>query len=283
MVRFTVILLCFGTAGLAAAMPSAARQAASCRPSGDAVRLRGVQEASGLAFGGAPPRLWTHNDSGAPVLFAIDEVRPGSSPREVRVTGAQVQDWEAVAVGPCPGGQCLYIADIGDNHARRPQIRIFRTPVPDTSGATRQVEMFDAVYPDGPHDAEALFVTAVGQPFVITKEKGAATVYRFPQSIKAGSVHTLERVTRLPLSVVTDAGTSPDGSQLAVRTGHELVFYRTADVIAGRTTPVSTTDLRGLDEPQGEGVAIGTGGSVYLASEGGSSGGTLRTLRCSFM
>jgi hypothetical protein len=282
MARTQVILMGVLAAGLTAANASAVRQTAVCSRTGEAVRLRAVPEASGLAFGGTPPRLWTHNDSGAPVLFALDEVHPGSTPREVRLTGARVQDWEAVAVGRCPGGQCLYIADIGDNDLSRQRIRIFRTPVPAANAAIHQLDAFDAVYPDGPHDAEALFVTTAGQPFLITKEKAVATVYRFPDPMKAGSVNTLERVTRLPLSLVTDAGTSPDGEQLAVRTGHMLVRYRTADVVAGRATPVSTTDLRDLDEPQGEGVAIGSGGLVYLASEGGSAGGTLRTLRCSF-
>ena len=40
--------------------------------------------------------------------------------------------------------------------------------------------------------------------------------------------------------------------------------------------------IDGLREPQGEGVAIGEGGMLYLASEGGwlTRAGQLLTLRC---
>ena len=47
----------------------------------------------------------------------------------VRVAGARVQDWEDVAAGPCPGGNCLYVADIGDNRRVRDSVEVLRVPV----------------------------------------------------------------------------------------------------------------------------------------------------------
>jgi hypothetical protein len=85
-----------------------------CRPTGPLVRLPGLRGASGLTVSGrVPGRLWTHNDSGEPVLFALDP--RGSVTGRVRLTGAAVEDWEAIAAGPCGADSCLYMADIGDN------------------------------------------------------------------------------------------------------------------------------------------------------------------------
>jgi hypothetical protein len=50
--------------------------------------------------------------------------RPGAGDRRA------VTDWEDVAAGPCPGGRCLYVADIGDNTASRPSVTVYRVPEP---------------------------------------------------------------------------------------------------------------------------------------------------------
>ena len=70
------------------------------------VRLQELPEASGLAASRRTPGLlWSHNDSGEPVVFALNAT--GAVKDRVRVTGAQVEDWEAIAVGSCPQGSCL--------------------------------------------------------------------------------------------------------------------------------------------------------------------------------
>src|SRR5688572_17856449 len=74
--------------------------AAQCRPTGALVQMPGLSEASGLAVSRrSPGHLWTHNDSGEPVVVALDA--RGSVRGRVQLTGAIVEDWEAVAVGPC--------------------------------------------------------------------------------------------------------------------------------------------------------------------------------------
>ncbi|HEV3049632.1 MAG TPA: hypothetical protein VGX50_04950, partial [Longimicrobium sp.] len=74
-----------------------------------------MSETSGAAL---DPRatgvFWTHGDSGAdPVLFAVDA--EGRLVGQVAVSGARNRDWEDMAIGPCPGGDCVYVADIGNN------------------------------------------------------------------------------------------------------------------------------------------------------------------------
>ena len=90
------------------------------------------------------------------------------------MTGVKVEDWEAVAVGPCPGGSCVYIADIGDNEARRKRITVHRVAEPVSENTVAVADSFHATYPDGAHDAETLLVTPDGQLFIVTKgEMGA--------------------------------------------------------------------------------------------------------------
>ena len=92
---------------------------------------------------------------------------------------------------------------------------------------------------------------------------------------------TFQRVGTLGLRRVTDADASPDGRVVAVRTNDEVVFYRATDLTDGGGAPRGTrTSLRGLHEPQGEGVALDGTGDVYLASEGTGRAGTLTSLRC---
>jgi hypothetical protein len=143
---------------------------------------------------------------------------------------------------------------------------------------TEPAEALRLVYPDGAHDAEAMFVTPSGDLFLITKEHAESTaLFRLPSARTGG---TLERVGPLGLALPTGASASTDGQWVAIRTLHELLFYRTADLIRGGRPAPRRVNLRAAGEPQGEGVALGADGVVYLAGEGGGAG-TMATLRCS--
>ena len=252
-----------------------------CTPGAGLTPLAGVGEASGVALSRRTPGIfWTHNDSGEPVLFAFDT--SGKSRGRVQVTGATVDDWEDLAVGPCGQGSCLFIADIGDNNRRRRQITIYRVPEPRPEDkATAPAEALHAAYPDGARDAEALFVGSGGQLFLVSKQDpGATTLYRLGQSAGAAHVRKLEAVAKLPLDRVTGAGASPDGNWVAIRSNKELFLYRAQDLAGGGKPSPQRIDLATLREPQGEGVAVGSGGDVYLTGEGGGAGGTLTRLRC---
>jgi hypothetical protein len=260
----------------------------TCQALGRPVALPGLPEASGVAASRRTTGLlWSLNDSGDPVLFAIDAKGMVTAP--VRVTGADVTDWEAMALGPCPDGSCLFVADIGDNDARRRHITIYRVPEPNPEErATLPAEAFHATYPDGPHDAEALFVTTTGDLYVVTKgETGHIALYRFPQPLRAGSVVRLEQVTIIGVRAtkkdrITDAGASPDGKWIALRTSGAVRFYRTDDLTSGRHRESLSFDVSELGERQGEGIALASGGTAYLVSEGGGKKrpGTLARIVC---
>ena len=240
--------------------------------------LEGLPEASGLALSRRTPGvLWSHNDSGQPVLFAFDT--SGMLRGRVRVPNATVEDWEDVSAARCASGNCLYIADIGDNDAVRPQITLYRIPEPQPQDKqSANAEAFTARYPDGAHDAEALFV-AGDDIFLVTKDS-TAVLYRFPRPLRAGTPMTLERVGELAMKRVTDAEVSADGAWVGIRSGDEVAFYRTREI--GKGGAAATVPLAGLKEPQGEGVALDANGMLYLTSEagGGNRTGSLLSLRC---
>lgn len=283
---------CGPGAGAGDADARAAREApqAQCRVVARSLPLPPeVRESSGLAASRRHPGvLWTHNDSGGdPVLFAVDST--GAPLGTVRVTGAENRDWEDVAAGPCPAGECLYVGDVGDNDGDRPEVQVYRVPEPAPGDAAVAAERMALRYPGGPQDAEALFVLPSGELFVATKgTHGPVALYRAPAGFTPGATLTLERVAGLTgdaagrLDRVTGASASPDGRWVAVRTYTGLHLFRSEDLTGGGTPASERFELAPLEEPQGEAVALRADGTVFLTSEasGRSEPAVLSRLAC---
>lgn len=267
------------------AQPSAAP---SCTP-GPVVRVQDLVEGSGAAASARTPgRVWTHNDSGDGGLIALDE--RGTVTARVALPGIRIEDWEALAVGPCPAGSCLFIGDIGDNDAERDRVTIYRIPEPEGAGPAAAADVFHATYPDGPQDAETLLVTPKGDIYIVSKgETGPVALYRLPRDAKPGTVSKLERIGkpreggRLRASDrITDGAVSPDGASVVLRTREALSFYAAQDLFAGNWKERGRVSLRGLREPQGEGVAVADSTTLYVVGEGGGKKrpGTFARLTC---
>lgn len=272
-----------------ACTPEAASQASpeGCRVLSTPLPLpEVVRESSGAAFSRRYPGIvWTHNDSGDESrLYALTAA--GELAGSVRVTGARNRDWEDLALAPCGDTDCLWIADTGDNGKKRGHVDLVRVPEPAPGDeATRPAQVFRLRYPDGPHDAEALFALSSGELFLLTKgDDGPIALYRVPP----GRTGELQRLRTLaPAAVpharqVTGADASADGRWVAVRTYGSLFLYRTADLLAGRDSAALPVDLAALREVQGEAVAVGRDGKVVLTSEGKGKHvpATLSVLRC---
>jgi hypothetical protein len=277
--RLIVIAVVLATLGM---VPNDERQTATtaqhapCQPSASLIAVPDLPEGSGVALSRRTAgMLWSHNDSGEPMLVALDS--NGRVKGRVRVAGAAVDDWEDVSAGPCAAGTCLYIADIGDNNRSRRHVTMYRVAEPGPGDQTTQpAEAIEATYPDGAHDAEAVFIIA-DDIFVVTKEGAETTaLYRLNGPPRRGVASTLQRVGVLPVARVTDADASPDGAWVALRTNQELLLYPSRALVSGGPAEPQRVDLRNLKEPQGEGVTIANDGTVYLVGERG----TFAVLRC---
>jgi uncharacterized protein YjiK len=69
---------------------------------------------------------------------------------------------------------------------------------------------------------------------------------------------------------------------VALRTSDAILLYRAEDLMSGNWKEASRLSLKGLDEPQGEGIAFGDESTIYLVGEGGkkSQPGTFGRLTC---
>jgi hypothetical protein len=245
-----------------------------------------VRELSGLAAGGRTDGVWwAHNDSGDSArVFAV--ASDGRDLGQFTLAGASATDWEDVAVGPGPvaGTSYLYVADIGDNAKARPSVRLYRvaepavstSPTPPPSPQTLSgVDALELVYPDGPHDAEALFVDPVsGNLFVVTKELGGtAQVFRALANLPAGSRTTLTQVATVALGFgrpVTAADVTATGDVVALRTYSTVaLFARPAGGGIPQTFAQPPCAGAVASEAQGEALAFTRDGRAYVtASEG---------------
>lgn len=266
-------------------------------------------EASGITRDPRDPDVfWAHNDSGNPAeLFAVDAA--GRLLASVPLEDAPNRDFEDVAAGPCPSGQCLYLGDIGDNLAVHSSVRVHRLPLPElpevaamsdaaeapTLPAVRPDATWHLVYPAGPRDAESLAIDAErGELIIVTKgREDVVELYSLPLSElqgRPGSPDTLRRLGRLPLPIgsgtsqlITAGDLSPDGSRLVVRSYTTLYEFAwsgsaTFDTLAD---PAASSLLSAL-EPQGEGVAWNDSGeTLLLVSEGrGGRPPSISRIRC---
>jgi hypothetical protein len=242
-----------------------------------------------------PGHVWVHNDGGEGVLYLLELTADGEEARIVeRVRlDADLSDAEDLASGPCGAGvagPCLYLADTGDNRLRRREGALWVLPEPGRGQSEARPERLALSLPDGPRDIEAFAVTSAGRGLLVSKGAGSApTVYEAPAPLDAlGAAPHLTEIARLspgpvPLARrVTGAAAVVGSPELVwVRTYEDLRLYRVPE--SGPATQVGdAVNLRPLGEPQGEAVASGPEGVVYLASEAGPLGGRggIVLLRC---
>lgn len=243
-----------------------------------AVTPKGADELSGLAASLAMPDVvWTHNDRGDSArVFAL--TTHGAGLGLVVLPNATAVDWEDIAVAPCGGGSCIYVADTGDNELVRASVRIYEVVEPlELRGKVElDYRAFDVTYPDGPHDVEALFVDPRdGASYVITKEvTSPATVYRMPRTPGSAAVASMVASLVVPSGdlriTAADLHVDACGVRLLVRTYSSLWELSAPpgasipDLLAAppASVPVAV-------EPQGEAVTYLPSGHAYLTVSDG--------------
>jgi hypothetical protein len=233
-------------------------------------------EASGIAASRTTSGvLWSHNDSrGSATLYAF--TTSGVDLGSHDVPDAFALDWEDMSAGPGPNGDgaFLYVGDIGDNfEIRDGLVAVYRVVDADPTGfddAFPESVALTYRYPDGAHNAEALFVDPVEPAlYIITKDTDQAFVFRGTLEPSDGPID-LELVTTLFLGAeVSAADMSADGATLAVR-GYQTVW------MWHRDTGVSVSDMLSAepctapspDERQGEAISLDERLAYWTVSEG---------------
>ena len=248
-----------------------------------------LKEASGVVASTTEPGVfWSQNDRGnSATLFAYDST--GTSRGTVRVLDAENTDWEAIAIGPCASGACLYIGDVGDNFSARAYVRVWRIPEPATSETvTGSATSLRLVFPGGARDVEAMWVAPDTSVWFATKRPTAdAAGYARPSQLyrvsaaawSSNTAATAELVDSLPIvpgasssrDWVTDASLSSVLSsgrrQLAVLT-YGSVYVFDADPVTGRPGTQVARCAVPTGERNAEGIAWLPDGRLMLVNEG---------------
>lgn len=188
-----------------------------------------MTESSGIAASLTQKDVfWTHTDGGARRNPLVAMSRTGGTLAEFSIIGPAIEDWEDIAAAP--NGR-LYIADIGNNDARRSSLTVHEVNEPTLGAAgQRSVQVnrsWRLTFPGKPFDCESLIVWK-DHGYVISKvfNDAKAELHRFSLT-NAAPAQVLELVGKLKIeSPVTAAALSPDGMLLGIVAKNGAYVYR---------------------------------------------------------
>jgi len=246
-----------------------------------------IDECSGLAASRYNPGIyWVNNDSGdGPRLYAIDKY--GNHKARLRVDGINARDWEDVAIGPGPeaGKSYIYIADVGDNYRERGSVQIYRVEEPVIpAGQNRNQDIvvwadrFDATYPNGKYDCEAVFVDqglgaekhgTSGRVYLVTKgdrnnndpQWRGGDLFYVDLPANPGSVTFQATNVWIPVEWATGADITQAGNVIAIRSyGNVMMWPRPCQWTVEGSMAKDACYVDKENERQGEAIAFGKEG-----------------------
>lgn len=213
-----------------------------------------IVEASGLVV--QDGLFLTTNDSGdSGRVFAVDP----ETGRTVGVTTWADQPLDVEALAPAGEGR-VWVGDIGDNLQQRDSVRVTRVPVGRGDRAASGTS-YDLLLPGPARDAESLLSHPVtGRLLVASKDIFGPAIFAAPAELTPDRANLMRRIGPT-VSFATDAAFLPGGEHLLVRNYEQAVVYTFPglDRVGAVTLP---------DQQQGEAVAVGADGRVYVTSEG---------------
>jgi hypothetical protein len=231
-------------------------------------------EISGIGASYSQPNsIWVEQDSGNGNLIYLirtDGTRVGT----FRLSSLQNRDWEdlSVAPGPTQGTHYLYLADIGDNKNASATKYIHRIPEPSAVDIAAHnepgpIETMTFKYPDKITNAEAVMIDPSTKDVFVVSKEGQATIYvaRYPQDVK--NIFTMVKVGVLPISDVTAADISPDGTEVLIK-NYSMILYWKKSGNETISELLKKTPVRAPYQPEekGESICWITDGSGYLTT-----------------
>jgi hypothetical protein len=230
-----------------------------------------LDEVSGIAASAVHDDVfYVHNDAGDESrFFAINGA--GERLAAFVVNDARNDDWEDIAVAPCPAGSCIFVGDIGDNTSERTSYAIFRLAEPAALMPAQQIvaaEELVFTYEDGPHNAEVLLVhPETGVVTIVTKvTSGPAGIYELTLTdsprvaVRRGELEPFHGDHEF-----TGGAVHPDATGVLLRTETDL-FYSPLE--PGQTVAAAiaadSCRVRVAEETQGEAVTFLRSGTGFV-------------------
>ncbi|MBL7850595.1 MAG: hypothetical protein JNN04_06810 [Cyclobacteriaceae bacterium] len=233
-----------------------------------------LEETSGLVASQLYPGcFWAHNDSGHPAeLFLLDST--AQTRASFLIAGAKNRDWEDIARLTIDSTSMLFIGDIGDNNRQHGMKVIYCVPEPDSLEGITELIPSRTLWirlSGGYRDLEALMADPTTKNlYLISKREYEVNVYEIAYPYPEDTLEVAP-ILQLPLSQITAADISADGSEILIKNYNEVYYWkrlpgqRIAEVLS--TDPIS---LPYEQEPQGESITWALDGSgYYTLSENG--------------
>lgn len=243
-------------------VPSVYEAQFSAEPTEAPVAPGQIDEASGMADSRSMPgNVWIEQDSGNPAELALLGY-DGKVKGKLTVPNFGNRDWEELSIGPGPkdGVNYIYIGEIGDNSANHDFSQIYRLPEPTSlQSPITQVERINFRYPDGPRDAEAMFVDpATKDIYIISKREERVHLYSLPYPQNVNEITVAKAYGELPMTFVTSAAISPDGAEILIRTYTQVYYYKRDEgqSISDALQFGNNRQLAVRAEPQGEAICF---------------------------
>jgi hypothetical protein len=244
------------------------------------VQLAELDQLSGIAVSSYDASvLFAHNDRTSTTVFALG--LDGAVLARFELQGVTTVDLEDIAVGACPSGSCLYVADIGGNLAPRDEYAILRAPepvvdpsAPSATPVPLEVERFRFAYEDGSHNAEGILIDpGSGAVYVVTKEAAGqpSHVYRLSDALDADALNVATKVADLPVpragdSPATASSAHPCGAGFLLRTNAQLYEFRIDPAEPfERAFAAEPVSIPAGTEPQSEGVSYLPDGRGFVS------------------
>ncbi|OAQ41546.1 hypothetical protein A5893_00060 [Pedobacter psychrophilus] len=241
-----------------------------------------INELSGLAVSSKNDNLiWVHNDSGdKSYVYLINN----QGKKLARINyNKEVKDCEDIALfTPKNQKPQIYVADIGDNNAKRDYISLYKFDEPnsdinDTDFDIKNVEEIKLKYPDGPRDSECLIIDPIDKNiYIISKREDSVKVYSTPINTRSNQNTTLKKEATLffpgfvKLKFITSGDISRDGKQIVIKSyGNIFYWERKANETFVNALKKPFKILPYKPEPQGEAIGFThSGNKYYTISEG---------------
>lgn len=228
-----------------------------------------LEEVSGLVVSSQyPNRLYVHTDSGGEAaVVALDTL--GNELGKIALAGLSNRDWEDLAIGPGPNGtHYIYLADIGDNDAKYPEVYLYRflEPAGFQEIVSQDIQAAKLNYQGGPRDAETFLVDPIsGELFIISKREQKNALYRVPADAFEKGKALLEKSQEFSFTSAVGGDISKDGRQILIKNYLE-VFYWTRLPNQSISEALQSLPLRlpYRPEPQGEAIGFNFKGNAYF-------------------
>lgn len=220
-----------------------------------------IDEASGITDSKKNPGfVWVEQDSGNPPELALLSYQ-GLFKKKLYIKGAVNRDWEDITLGPGPqtGENYLYVAETGDNTMVYPDYAIYRMIEPAaTEDTVYQWDQLPFMYPDHPHDCEALLLDPETKDiYLLTKRDSLSGIYKLPYPQSTTNPATAIDMGRMTITGVCSAALSPDGTEVLVKTYTNVYYWKRHNGESLVTTLQRTPLTLGyVLEPQGEAICF---------------------------